>query len=106
MATQASEDQPRSQIIDAPEVEVPGQDMEQQSFINHPQVPQPRWAKKSRTSIFNKVMAVVNIALGIILAISIALIAHESSRSYQKSITEAMEPYCEWKPALPDESCD
>jgi hypothetical protein len=90
MASRASEERPRSQIIEAPE-----EDQERLSLINHPQVPQPRWGKKSRTSIFNKVMAMVNLALGIILATSIGLIAHESNKSCPKSVAQVVEPYCE-----------
>jgi hypothetical protein len=95
MSAQASEDRTRSQIIESSEAEDSHQDMERQSFINHPQsIPQPRWAKKSRTSVFNKVMAVVNVTLGVILAVSIGLIARELSRSCPDSGAHFVEPYC------------
>ena len=90
MASRASEERPRSQIIDAL-----GEDTERRPFISHLPVLQPRWAKKSRTSVFNKVMAMVNLALGIILATSIGLIAHESTKSCSKYVAQVVEPYCE-----------
>jgi hypothetical protein len=90
MASRASEEPPRSQIIEALE-----EHAERRSFTNHPPVLQAGWVKKSRTSVFNKVMATVNLALGVILATSIGLIAHESTKSCSKSVAQVVEPYCE-----------
>ena len=91
MVSRAPEERSHSQIIEAPE-----EDVETRSLINHAPVQQLRRARKCRVSVFNKVMAVVNLVLGLVLATSIGVVAQESNKSCAKDVSHAVEPYCEW----------
>lgn len=65
-------------------------EMEQRSFLN------PRQQMSSRTariSIFNRLMAGVNLILGVILAVSLIIVARSARIS---TVTETTDPYCEY----------
>jgi hypothetical protein len=64
---------------------------ERRAFLNHHQ---PRLAEKPRVPIFNKVMALVNLALGIILATSLGLVAHSTTEACPESVAQAVDPWC------------
>lgn len=67
---------------------------EQQAFLEHPQSSSPRWLGKPGVPVFNKVMAVINFLLLIVLATSLGLVAHSNTKACPESVAEVIDPYC------------
>lgn len=70
-------------------------------LISHPpasqvhSMPRPRWAEQpqTRTSVFNKALAVINILLSLILALSLALVANDTNERCNRVVYKPIS-YC------------
>ena len=74
------------------------QENEQHSFVIHTQ---PRWAEQPprSTPVFNKIVTIINLLLSVVLALSLALVAHSTTERCHQSLEHVGEPaaelYCE-----------
>jgi len=67
---------------------------EQQSFLDHDQRIPARWeGKPAQVPIFNKIMGIVNVLLFLILALSIALVAHSTTKACPQSVARIPDIY-------------
>ena len=69
-------------------------DSEQHSFLDYGY---PTPSTKSRVGTFSKIMAIVNLVLGISLAVSLALVARTARMACTYSVPAIEAPYCESK---------
>lgn len=88
--SKVSEERDMTDVIDEPEQEEP----EQRSLLYHPQQSLPRWGGKPRVSVFNMIIAIINVLLLIILALSLGLVAQTNTRSCPQSVAQTVELYC------------
>jgi hypothetical protein len=79
-----SEERDMTDVIDEPEQE----EAEQQSFLDHPQQSSPRWGEMPRVPVFNKIMAIINLLLLVILALSLGLVAQTNTKSCPQSLAQ------------------
>ena len=94
MASKTSEDHSRDDGMEYP-IQV---SFEQESLLNHPHA---RWARKSQGTTFGKIMAVVNLVLGLNLAVSLGLVAHSTTKACPESVAQIVDPWCQLNPVLP-----
>ncbi len=66
--------------------------MEDVPFLKHDDGP-IRWSQPSKILAFTKIMAIMNIFLGIILAITIGLVAHSTAQTCPQCIDNLPDPY-------------
>jgi hypothetical protein len=69
-----------------------GDEQEQHAFLNHND---SQRVDRSRVSTYTKLMAVINLLLGILLATSLAVVARSSTRGCPQYSAQVVEPYCE-----------
>ena len=88
MASKISEDHRNDDCMDDSE----HYSLERQTFLNHSQ---SRLAEISRVTTFSKIMATVNLVLGVILATSLGLVAHSMTEACPQSVAQVVDPWCQ-----------